>query len=407
MKKLVIWSQNNNIPYSIGYVYEVDLEYPELLRDPISGELHSLKQKTRFYPFCPEKKEIPYEWLSDWQKEHYQKQKGKKLILTQCDKKNYIIEGRMLDWYLDNGMILTKIHKKLVYQKSKWLKDYIEFNLMKRTESKSIKDKFGDFFYKLMNNAFYGKTLENVRNRQDVEIVNSEDRFKWLVAKPTIKRWTTFNTGDVIAVHKNKTKTYFNKFNYIGFTILELSKLTMYKFIYDVLYTTYKDKMKIHYTDTDSITFELIDENIDKVSPYLHDSELGKFKDEIGNNNYIFSSAFIRPKVYIQDIREKKNLDNPFIKKKIKGISKASCQKLSSKEFEDCITKDINYHVTNYSIISKKHNINFEQSNKLALNNYYDKGYVLRDGIETVPYGFQGVTDDGYYFDLSKHNLYN
>ena len=57
---------------------------------------------------------------------------------------------------------------------------------------KQAKDKFGDFFFKLMNNAFYGKTLENVRNRQNIEIVNNEERFKLLVCKPSIKRLTIF-----------------------------------------------------------------------------------------------------------------------------------------------------------------------------------------------------------------------
>ena len=72
-----------------------------------------------------------------------------KLILNQNDKKNYVIEGRMLDWYLDHGMILEKIHKKLKYKKSKWLKPYIEFNLTERSECKKIKHGFSDFFYKL------------------------------------------------------------------------------------------------------------------------------------------------------------------------------------------------------------------------------------------------------------------
>ncbi len=86
------------------------------------------------------------------------------------DKFHYVIEGRMLDWYVDHGMIIAKIHRKLKYEKSKWLEPYIRFNIAKRCEAKKTKDKFGDTFFKLLNNAFYGKTLENVRNRQDIEL---------------------------------------------------------------------------------------------------------------------------------------------------------------------------------------------------------------------------------------------
>ena len=71
------------------------------------------------------------------------------------------------------------IKQKLEYSKRQWLKPYIEFNIRKRKEAKG--DKFGDVFFKLMNNAFYGKTIENVYNRQDIELVNDIDRYIKLV----------------------------------------------------------------------------------------------------------------------------------------------------------------------------------------------------------------------------------
>ena len=65
-----------------------------------------------------------------------------------------------------------RIKQKVVFSKSEWLKAYIEFNIQKRKEAKAKGDKFGYVFFKLMNNAFYGKTIENVYNRQNVELVN-------------------------------------------------------------------------------------------------------------------------------------------------------------------------------------------------------------------------------------------
>ena len=103
----------------------------------------------------------------------------------------------MLDWYLNNGVKLEDktILNKIKYEKSKWLKPYIEYNVKKRDEAKANNDKFGEMFYKLMSNSFYGKTLENVRNRQDVEIVNKLDRYKQLAGKPTYKSTSIFSNN--------------------------------------------------------------------------------------------------------------------------------------------------------------------------------------------------------------------
>ena len=73
------------------------------------------------------------------------------------------------------------------YCKSEWLKPYIEFNFQKRKEAKAKGDKFGDVFFKLMNNAFYGKIIENIYNRRDVELFNYVDRYIKLVEKVSFK----------------------------------------------------------------------------------------------------------------------------------------------------------------------------------------------------------------------------
>ena len=80
----------------------------------------------------------------------------------------------MLDWYLDHGMKLTRIHRKLVYQKSRWLQPYIKTNQDEKVKAIAACDGMLIMFYKLINKSFYGKTLENVRNRQDITITNNE-----------------------------------------------------------------------------------------------------------------------------------------------------------------------------------------------------------------------------------------
>ena len=107
-----------------------------------------------------------------------------------------------------------------------------------------------------MNNALYGKTIENVYNRQDVELVNDVDRCVKLLTNVSFKYAVEFD-DDLVAVHKIRGNVKLDKFNYIGFVILEEAKLFMYKAIYE-----YFEKMltcSYHYTDTESIFININD----------------------------------------------------------------------------------------------------------------------------------------------------
>ena len=140
----------------------------------------------------------------------------------------------MLDSSLDHGLKLEDItiKQKLEYSKREWLKPYIEFNIRKRKEAKAKGDKFGDVFFKLMNNAFYGKTIENVYNREDIELVNDVDMYIKLVENISFKYAVEFD-NELVAVHKTRGIVKLDKFNYIGSVILEKTKLYLYKAIYD------------------------------------------------------------------------------------------------------------------------------------------------------------------------------
>ena len=74
----------------------------------------------------------------------------------------------MLKVYIKPGMVVDKVHEIISSRQSKWLEKYISFNTQKRNQA--VID-FEKDFYKLLNNAFFGKTIENVRNRSKVEII--------------------------------------------------------------------------------------------------------------------------------------------------------------------------------------------------------------------------------------------
>ena len=260
----------------IGYFLEVDIEYPQNIRD-----------KTRHFPFCPEFKFISKDHFGPYMKSIVPKNyvSHKKLICDWTDEKNYLIHFRMFKFYVRHGMKIKKVHSVISYKQSKWLEKYIDFNTQKR--NLAVND-FEIDFYKLLNNAFYGKTMENVRHRCKIEFIKRDEIDKILKQKKKL----TFN-----GIHKsfNNCDSYLFKEEeilmdkpiYLGFAILEFSKLHMYETYYDILqpYFGQEDK-QLHYKDCDSFFVGIISENIIKDLKNLED--IFDFK-KIHENHEIYS----------------------------------------------------------------------------------------------------------------------
>ena len=96
----------------------------------------------------------------------------KKLICDWSDKKNYLIHFRMLKFYVRHGMIVDKVHSVISFEQDKRLEKYINFITQKR---KKAGNDFEKDFNQLLNNAFYEKTMENVRNRLKIKFVKKDD----------------------------------------------------------------------------------------------------------------------------------------------------------------------------------------------------------------------------------------
>ena len=116
---------------------------------------------------APEKTKVKDEMLSPYCLEIKNKNDIKtgginKLVPNLMSKKSYVVYYRNLKYYLSKGVILKKVHKILKFKLSAWMKSYIDFNTQKREEATNEADKN---LFKLLNNAFYGKTMENMRKR--------------------------------------------------------------------------------------------------------------------------------------------------------------------------------------------------------------------------------------------------
>ena len=202
----------------IGYFIELDLTYP-----------NNIKEKTKNFPFAPMNEKINPDSFNDYMKEIKPDTyiQSSKLICDWSNKKNYLIHYRMLKFYLRHGMIVDKVHNIISFRQSRWLEKYINFNTQKRNKAKNNSEKD---FYKLLNNAFYGKTMENVRNRLKIKFIKKDDYREIIKQQSNL----TFN-----GIHKSydncdsytfkQNEVLMDKPIYLGFSVLDLSKLHMYE----------------------------------------------------------------------------------------------------------------------------------------------------------------------------------
>ena len=114
-------------------------------------------------------------------------------------------------------------------------------------------NEFEKDFFKLMNNSVFGKTMENIRNRVNVHLVNSRKSLKRYSAKPNFHPIFDEN---LVAENMKKTELVFNKPVYIRMSILDISKTLMNDFHYNYI-KKYGSKAKLQMTDTDSIMYEI------------------------------------------------------------------------------------------------------------------------------------------------------
>ena len=150
-------------------------------------------------------------------------------------------------------MKLEKIHRVIEFNQEAWLKPYIDMNTELRKEAKNGFEK--DLF-KLMNNSVFGKTMENIRKHRDIKLVKTDKKRSKLVSEPN---YHTINliSEDLSIIEMKKTKVKMSKPNYLGLSILEISKTLMYEFWYDYMNPKYNNDVKLCYMDTDSFIMNI------------------------------------------------------------------------------------------------------------------------------------------------------
>ena len=381
----------------VGFIVEVDLEYPDALHDEHAD-----------YPLIPDKEPIDTLELSDYQTTlisalSLTSSKSSKLRQTFHPKKNYVVHYLNLKFYVDSGIKVTRVHRAVKFHQSKWLASYIALNTQKRQEASS---KLDQDFYKLMSNSTFGKLCESLRNRVSVKFVRTEEELLKTTSKGNISSIKIIDENLTIITKKVQSIVW-NKPTIIGASILELSKLFMLDFHYNVMKK--QTECSLLYSDTDSFVYKVktnsfyddltknstLKKHFD-LSNFPSDHKLYnktnakvvlKFKDELAGTP-IEEFCALKPKLYSIVASNGEN------KMSAKGTKKFAQAKLNHEMFKETLETSNVVRLENIKISTVKHKLQTVCLNKIALCAYDDKRYINTDKKTTLPFGHFSLRDE-------------
>ena len=336
-----------------------------------------------------------------------------KLVGTLYDKEKYIIHIKNLRYIALKGVVVKRIHRVLRFKQRSFLKNYVQINSRLR---RMTHDKFTKNQCKAMNNKLFGKTMEDSRKYTEIKLINNNRSLKRYLSKPHFKRSAIFSEN-LAAVQMKKTKVLLCRPIYVGFAILELAKLHMYKMHYDTIsplldctlcYTGKKtfflssnDANIFFFSDTDSLLYEVrhlnpytvIRDNLKHFDtsnycegnmrdmPQVNESVVLKLKDEVGGK-IIKEFVGLRAKLYGYKL-----MDDVEVKKS-KGVKSVVVErKITHDDYKKCLMNKVVQKQTQCTIRSKNHDLFTVAQEKITICPYDDKRMDI-DNFCTVPFGY-------------------
>ena len=392
------------------YILEVDLHYPAFLHDYHND-----------YPLAVESKITEEHQLSPFNKKflelHCEKFKpSRKLVPDLKDKKHFVCSLKTLQLCVCKGLEVEKIHRVLAADQTDFVTPYIKFNSTKRQNAKSDFEK--DFF-KLANNSIYGKFIESLRNRTNVDIVKDEKSAKRLTSKPQFIGFHMLDSKTTV-VQSVKRNLVLNKPIACGFIVLENAKNIMGEFWYDVLKPKYGNKIKLILSDTDSFIYGVFTKDgyedlyslrdLMDFSGYVKGTPLaifhdpankkvpGKFSDE-KPTEIINEVIALKPKMYsvmtkqllVKCEKPHNCTSSCFIGHSVtaKWITKTAQRKIRHEDFRKVLSTQCTTVTKSQTIRTFGNKIYSVVVQKRGLSGFDDKKFILDNGISTLSYGHE------------------
>lgn len=383
-----------------GAIFEVSLLYPESLHD-----------KHNCYPLCPEKRAVHFNELSPFQKQivrtssmHYN-DKQTKLLAHFYPRENYIVHQDNLRFYLEQGIILTKIHRILTFLEKPWLSSFVKFNADRRQESLTT---FHQKFFKMTNNAVFGRSCMNKRKRIELKLVKNQASARKFLRRPTFKFFNRI-TESLYTFALNPSSIILDTPIYIGFTVLELSKLIMFDFHYNKMKLFFPNT-KLLASDTDSFIYEITTcgDLYAKLQKFKSEFDFSDYPSE-GKPSIVALRSNDNKKVllkYKDELCGKQATSFIGLSSKCYSLEIGNTSKATAKGVKTCIRKQfLNHDIYKDVLFSQKrvystalyirNKLSCEEDQALctielkknALSCFDSKRYIRSDGIKTYAFG--------------------
>jgi DNA polymerase type B, organellar and viral len=253
-----------------------------------------------FSTFCPfpQKMIITENMLSRYHKtmlSRYQQKLGKpeRLVCTLQDQENYLMSATVAKFYKEElGLHLVSVTGGIKYSQSRWLAPYIAMNTALRQSATSD---FQRKYFKSLNNSLFGRTLMDTSRFRDFTLISTAQELRQRLGNPLFKNYTKLGEN-VVMIEMARKCVLQNRPIYLGANILDISKIYLYRFVYQTLMNALSSiglshkNLLINYTDTDSICFTVI--NVKNIYTDLY----AKFRDQLDTSDFptthvIYSSA--------------------------------------------------------------------------------------------------------------------
>ena len=383
-----------------GICFCVDMEFPQ-----------AVKMKTDMYPFAPEHRKIYKEYFVDSDKKEltpFLKRWSEAndgagmteftgLVCTLYPKTKYNVHWRLLKFYMEHGVKVTKVWHGVIFDEGDYLAGYIRKNISIRN---TRKDELGKTLYKLLGNSIYGKTFESPFKRNTFEIVRDQIKIQGLLEEGNIAAMTPIDDLGWI-VRMDGEDIILDKPTYIGACVCEFSKLHMYQLLYDKLWTIFPPGddgdpgLELVYTDTDSFIVRVrhpdgvgsspedLFKYIKQQSPDLLGGIGGQVKSETGEDDTIQEVIALRSKVYAY--RTKKG----HLGKRAKGTTHdAQEMQLDWDTYKRALESLTSIETRNVQFVRKTFKIASLDVYRQSLSVNDGKRFICEDGIHTHAFGF-------------------
>ena len=368
--------------------FQVDIHVPEQLHDHFS----------EFSPLFV-LGEVPESQIPEHMKE-YKIATGRKTIcqskkpLGVLRAKKILLYSPLLKWYLNHGLLVTKIYKYLSFTANrpfKWFPEEVS-NARRQADEAPDKKQLGDTA-KLKGNSFYGKMIENLLRH--VRTMYTDDEKKINAAFRSQFFDDLEEIGDAYEVYLKKRQIKITRPYQCGISVYQLAKLRMLEFYYDFLdkFIDRRD-FELLQMDTDSFYFAMAANDLEEIiRPELRDLYAKEKSKWLVTDKYskrapgLFKPEFkgkrmitLTSKCYYADGGADADTE---AKISCKGVSKSQ-NEMTWERYRNALGGSI-YRASNKGFRLKGQSIVSYQQDKLGLSAYYDKRIVHKDGIHTGP----------------------